>query len=109
MTGNEFYIKHMETDNLIATLAARYRLYLYHKVMTRFVRFPLWSLENDRARPKSASFKFPSLSIRRLDPAPVYRMSDQDRIMSLIRTILNYDKFSIFTVPLMSRWSTWLT
>lgn len=44
-------------------------VYLYHKVMTRFVRFPLWSLENDRARPKSASFRFPSLSMRRFDPA----------------------------------------
>lgn len=43
--------------------------YLYHKVITRFVKFPLWSLENDLARPKSASFKLPSLSIKRLDPA----------------------------------------
>lgn len=43
--------------------------YLYHKVITRFVRFPLWSLENDRASPKSASFKIPSLFIRRLAPA----------------------------------------
>lgn len=45
--------------------------YLYHKVITRFVRFALWSPENERARPKSASFRFPSLSIRRLDPATI--------------------------------------
>lgn len=38
-------------------------------MITRFVKFPLWSLENERARPKSASFKFPSLSISKLDPA----------------------------------------
>ena len=43
--------------------------YRYHKVMTRLVRFPPWSEENDLARPKSASFSFPSLSIKRLEPA----------------------------------------
>jgi len=37
--------------------------------MTRFVRLAFWSLENDRASPKSASLRFPSLSIRRFEPA----------------------------------------
>ena len=37
--------------------------------MTRLVRFALCSLENDRANPKSASFRLPSLSIRRFEPA----------------------------------------
>lgn len=54
---------------IISRLALQLILYLYHNVITRFVRFPLWSLEKDRASPKSASFRIPSLSIRRLDPA----------------------------------------
>lgn len=55
--------------NIISCDQSKLAVYLYHKVITRFVRFPVWSVENDRASPKSASFKFPSLSINRLEPA----------------------------------------
>jgi len=37
--------------------------------MTRFVRLALCSFENDLANPKSASFRLPSLSMRRFEPA----------------------------------------
>lgn len=39
--------------------------------MTQCVRFALWSPENELARPKAASFRFPLLSIKRLEPASI--------------------------------------
>lgn len=45
------------------------KTYLYQSVITRFVSgWPFWSLLNDLASPKSASFKFPLLSINKFEP-----------------------------------------
>jgi len=60
---------HLKIDDTSPLVKSIITIYLYHRVITRFVKFPLWSLENERARPKSASFKLPSLSISKLDPA----------------------------------------
>ena len=62
------FINREEIIWYVCSASVQLSTYLYHKVITRFVRFPLWSEEYDRANPKSASFRFPSLSIRRLEP-----------------------------------------
>lgn len=43
-------------------------IYLYHKVVTWFVKVPVKSSDRGRASVKSASFKFPFLSMRRFEP-----------------------------------------
>lgn len=54
------------------------RPYLYHKVMTRFVSG--CSLLKDLASPKSASFRFPLLSIRRLEPTMKTGMGSTEHV-----------------------------
>ena len=56
--------------------------------MTRFVRFAFWSLENDRASPKSASLRFPSLSIRRFEPATEQNTSNRNNNIIIKKYLL---------------------